>query len=181
MRIVGGSHRNRAFVAPAGRFTRPTTDRLRETIFNILHNRGLVKGQRVLDVFAGSGALGMESLSRGASFAAFIEQNPSAIGVIAQNLEQLGLADRAQIFKRDAVRPGHNKLPPYDLAFFDPPYRQAFLKPSILAMAKDGWLAPKALLVLELAGDEEFVVPTGFELDDQRESGETKLILLQRV
>src|SRR5690606_38530585 len=125
MRIVGGELRGRRLAAPSGRSIRPTSDRARESLFNVLQHRfgGLPRGARVLDLFAGTGALGLEALSRGAKFCLFVEQDAAARGLIRENVEELGLQGVARIFRRDATRLGEaGSLGPFELLFADPPY-----------------------------------------------------------
>jgi len=182
VRIVGGRFRGAAISAPKGRATRPTSDRLRESLFNILaHGHGdPVEEARVLDLFAGSGALGLEALSRGARFALFVEDAAPARAAVRANLEALGVTGQAKIWRRDATRLGRcAPMPPFDLAFLDPPYGKG-LGERALASARDGgWLADGALCVLEEAARAEIVIPEGFTLIETRESGDTQLLFLR--
>src|SRR5712691_9433089 len=156
MRIVGGSHRGRRLVAPAGELVRPTSDRAREALFNILSHgnfaaTGLPFADRpVLDVFAGTGAFGLEALSRGAGAAAFIENDREALAALRRNIAALGEEDRTHIVAGDATRPPRAGLA-CAAAFFDPPYRSGLAGLALGAIAAAGWLTPDALVVIEVA------------------------------
>src|SRR5205085_9932590 len=151
MRIVGGSLRGRALVTPRSYAVRPTADRLRESLFNILAHAydDPVAGARVLDLFAGTGALGLEALSRGAVFALFIDDAAEARALVRENIEALGLGGVARIFRRDAIKLGTaHPLPPFSLALLDPPYGQGLAEQSLAAARAGGWLIPGALAVV---------------------------------
>ena len=179
MRIVSGAFRGRAIVAPKGDATRPTSDRARESVFNILEHAPWsqgVSGRRVIDLFAGSGALGLEALSRGAAACLFVETDPAERGAIRDNIEALGvkgeLFGRTRIHRRDATdlgpKPGGEGAP-FDLAFLDPPYARGLGEAALTQLAGGGWLAPGALAVLERGADEAPLDAAGFEpLDDRR-------------
>lgn len=178
MRIVGGAHKGHRIVAPKGDGTRPTTDRTREALFNILaHRAGFsFDGARVIDLYAGSGALGLEAMSRGAAFALFVETDAAARGAVRDNIEALGLFGATRIHRRDATALGAkpaNLGAPFTLAFLDPPYRKGLIPPTLKVLAKGAWLQPEALLVVETAADEEDVSVDGFVLDDERLYGDT--------
>lgn len=188
MRIVGGAHRGRPLIAPAGDRTRPTTDRVREALFNILaHGTPVLpqgpmpQGARVLDLFAGSGALGLEALSRGAARALFVEMAAPARAAIRQNIETLSETGRTKIYRRDATKLGpleSNAGGPFDLVLMDPPYGRDLAAPALRAAREGGWLAPGAVIVLECAADEVFVSPEGFTLEDMRDYSQTRLRFL---
>lgn len=184
MRIVSGTFKGRAIEAPAGRDTRPTSDRTREGVFNILAHAGWspgVEGRRVLDLFAGSGALGLEAISRGAAFALFVETDAAARGVIRDNIEALGLFGVTRIHRRDATDLGVKPLglgDPFDLAFLDPPYHKGLGERALAALATGGWIAPDALVVFECAADESPATP-GFEVLDERAYGAAKVLFLR--
>jgi 16S rRNA (guanine966-N2)-methyltransferase len=180
MRIVGGRHRGRALATPEGRDVRPTSDRLREAVFNILAHGtpSLPDGARVLDLFAGTGALGLEALSRGAAHVTFVEEDTRAVALIRRNLAALGETVRADLVARDARRLGRAPAPA-DLAFLDPPYRQDLAAPALAALAAGGWLAPGARVVVELARDEPFVAPVGFTPEDERAYGKSRVVFLR--
>ena len=182
MRIVGGRLRGRALAAPKSQAIRPTADRLREALFNILvHAYGdPVNGARVLDLFAGTGALGLEALSRGAVFALFIDDAAEARALVRENVEALGLGGVTRIFRRDAVKlgPAH-PLPPFSLAFLDPPYGQGLAESSLDAARAGGWLIPGALAIVEEAASALFTPPAGFDELERRRYDDTMLIVLR--
>ncbi len=173
MRIVGGRYRGTPLVAPKGDATRPTTDRLRESIFNILAHRfdDPLDGARVLDLFAGTGALGIEALSRGAAFALFVETGADARAAIRRNVEAVGALGVTRIWRRDATKPGPCPVPAFDVVFADPPYGRGLGVPAIEAAAQAGWIAPGALLVLEERTDAMPGALDGFEPPFVREAG----------
>jgi 16S rRNA (guanine966-N2)-methyltransferase len=182
MRIVGGRLRGRALAAPKSQGIRPTTDRLRESLFNILaHAYGdPVSGARVLDLFAGTGALGLEALSRGAAFALFVDDGAEARALMRQNVEALGLAAIARIFRRDATRlgPAH-PLEPFSLAFLDPPYRKGLAESALASAREGGWLTGNALILVEEAADAGFKAPEGFEELERRTYDDTAFAFLR--
>lgn len=182
MRIVAGEFRGRRLETPRGQSTRPTSDRMRETLFNILQHRypDLFEGARVLDLFAGTGALGIEALSRGAGFCVFVEMAAEARAVIRSNVDMLGLQGRTRIFRRDATRLGPaGTLSPFRLVLVDPPYCKGLGEAAIQAAAAGGWLAAGAILSVEESGSADFGPPAGFLPLDRIESGTTALHLLQ--
>ncbi len=190
MRIVGGRLRSRALATPRNQAIRPTSDRVREALFNILASRLLsledpvapLQGHRVLDIFAGTGALGLEALSRGAGFCLFMETDASARGLILENCERLGLLRQTQVYRRDATTPGQRprKLAPFSLLFADPPYGQALAERAVAALAKGQWLADEALLVIEERKDVELTLPADFQPIDRRQYGQTAVHFFQR-
>src|SRR5690348_17374436 len=165
MRVVGGRLRGRPLASPKSSAIRPTADRLRESLFNILvHAYGdPITGARVLDLFAGTGALGIEALSRGAAFALLVDDGAEARALIRENVAALGLGGVTRIFRRDATKlgPAH-PLEPFSLAFLDPPYGQGLAAPALISAREGGWLAPGALIVVEEAGKSAFAPPPGF-------------------
>ena len=183
MRIVGGDFRGRALVAPSGRETRPTADRLRQTVFDILAHGGhgdVVKGARVLDLFAGTGALGLEALSRGAAYALFIEEAVAARGAIRSNIEALGLTGRTRVFRRDATRLGPaGTVAPFTLVFADPPYGKGLGEQALASALAGGWLAPDALIVVEESAAAEIGAIAGLQLIETRRVAETQIIFLR--
>jgi 16S rRNA (guanine966-N2)-methyltransferase len=181
MRVVGGRLRGRTLAAPKSQAIRPTADRLRESLFNILvHAYGdPIGGVRVLDLFAGTGALGIEALSRGAARAVFIETDRAALSALRRNLAALDEEDAADIVAGDATRPSRAPCAAA-LAFLDPPYRSGLAAPALEALARMGWLAPRALAVVELAAREPFAAPAGFTMIDERTYGAAKLVFLRR-
>ena len=181
MRIVGGRLRGRPLKAPASRDTRPTTDRLREALFNVLaHAYGdAADGARVLDLFAGSGALGIEAVSRGAAFALFVEEAVEARALIRENVEALGLTGTTRIFRRDATRLGPCPASEaYSLVFCDPPYGKGLAEAALLSARDGGWLSPGALIVVEEKAG-AFAALEGFTVLEQRRYDETELTFLE--
>lgn len=189
MRIVGGRHKGRRLEAPEGPVVRPTADRAREAIFNILMRGRLagpaaggspdnpLEGLRVLDAFAGTGALGLEALSRGAATAVFMENQGAALTLCRRNIAALDEQARATLLACDVLRP-----PPADapcqLVLMDPPYNQDLVPPALEALARGGWLAPGALVVVELMAREPFAAPAGFETLDERRYGKARVVFL---
>ncbi|WP_245439960.1 16S rRNA (guanine(966)-N(2))-methyltransferase RsmD [Mesorhizobium sp. Z1-4] len=181
MRVVGGSLRGRTLVTPSSPAIRPTSDRTREAVFNILaHAReGGLNGLRVLDLFAGTGAQGIEALSRGASACLFVEEAAEARGIIRDNVEAFGLTGVAKIFRRDATSLGSaGTIMPFDLVFADPPYGKGLGETALSAAREGGWLKPGARAVLEEASSAAFALPAGFVLTDEREYGDTVIRFL---
>jgi 16S rRNA (guanine966-N2)-methyltransferase len=182
MRIVGGRLRGRALAAPRSQAIRPTADRLRESLFNILaHAYGdPVAGARVLDLFAGTGALGIEALSRGAALAVLIDESAEARGLLRENVATLGLGGVARIFRRDATQLGAaHPLDAFSLAFLDPPYGRGLAEKALAAAHAGGWLAPDALIVVEEAADADFTPPEGFVEIERRRYDVTQVVFLR--
>jgi len=182
VRIVAGRFKGTALAAPKSQGTRPTSDRLRETVFNILaHGLDLdLDGIRVLDLFAGTGALGFEAISRGAGHCTFIEEGTEARGVIRRNMETLGLNGAAKIFRRDATRLGSaGTIAPFDLLFADPPYDKGMGEKALASAAAGGWLTPGAVCVLEERSSADIDLPKGFETLDRREAGDSQVLFLR--
>ncbi len=163
---------------------RPTSDRLRESLFNILaHAYGdLLEGGRVIDLFAGTGALGLESLSRGAHFVLFVDDGAEARALLRANVDALGVGGRTKIFRRDATKLGAAPAgEPFTIAFLDPPYGHD-LAPRALASLRDGgWLAPGALVLVEEAADAQIEPPSGYETIERRAYGDTQVLFLRHV
>jgi 16S rRNA (guanine966-N2)-methyltransferase len=182
MRIVGGRLRGRALAVPKSQAIRPTADRLRESLFNILaHAYGdPITGARVLDLFAGTGALGLEALSRGAAFALFIDDAAEARALIRDNVATLGLGGATRIFRRDATRLGDaGPVDRFGLVFLDPPYRQGLAERALAALRDGGWLTPDALLVVEEAAEAGFAAGPGFVETERRRYDDTELAFLR--
>lgn len=174
MRIVAGRFGGRRLAAPGGQSTRPTSGRTRESLFNLLSNRIDFDGLRVIDLFAGSGALGLEALSRGASFALFVETAAPARAAIRTNIEALGVQGCTSLYRRDATALGlPGTLAPFDLAFLDPPYAKRLGEAAIGALVDGGWLNDSALVILEEGqGNLPAELPPGLEaLDERRYAG----------
>lgn len=182
MRIVGGRLRGRALAAPTSQAIRPTADRLREALFNILvHAYGdPITGARVLDLFAGTGALGLEALSRGAAFALFIDDAAEARALLRENVAALGLGGVTRIFRRDARKLDMaHPVEPFSLAFLDPPYGRGLAEAALASVRAGGWLTPAALIVVEEAASAGFAPPAGFDELERRRYDDTALIVLR--
>jgi len=184
MRIVGGKFKGRAIAAPGGRDTRPTADRARESVFNILAHAPWSpgpEGRRVLDLFAGSGALGLEAMSRGAAFALFVETDASARGAIRDNIEALGLFGSTRIHRRDATDLGPKPAglgDSFDLVFIDPPYGKGLGEAALARLGSGRWITGDALIVLEVGADEAPAL-AAFETQDERIYGAAKVLFLK--
>jgi len=181
VRIVGGRLRGRALAAPKSQAIRPTADRLRESVFNVLmHAYGYpVSGARVLDLFAGTGALGFEALSRGAKFAQFVDNGAEARALLRQNVEALGLAAITRIFRRDATKLGPvHPTEPFSLVFLDPPYGKGLAEKALVSAHEGGWLTSEALIVVEEVID-AFKAPEGFEETERRRYDDTEFVVLK--
>jgi 16S rRNA (guanine966-N2)-methyltransferase len=182
MRVVGGSLRGRALAAPKSHLIRPTADRLREALFNILvHAYGdPIGGARVLDLFAGTGALGIEALSRGAAFTLFVDDGAEARALLRENVATLGLGGTSRIFRRDATKlgPAH-PLEPFALAFLDPPYGKGLAELALVSARQGGWFNLDALIVVEEAKQSAFAVPQGFAAIERRAYDDTEFIFLK--
>jgi 16S rRNA (guanine966-N2)-methyltransferase len=182
MRIVGGRLRGRVLAAPKSPAIRPTADRLREALFNILvHAYGdPVTDARVLDLFAGTGALGLEALSRGAGFALLVDDAAPARALMRDNVTALGLGGAARIFRRDATALGDvHPIEPFSLVFLDPPYGQGLAERALNSALAGKWLLPDALIVVEEAADAGFTPPAGFQEIERRRYDDTELIFLR--
>jgi 16S rRNA (guanine966-N2)-methyltransferase len=182
MRIVGGRLRGRMLVGPKAQTIRPTGDRLRESLFNILaHAYGdPITDARVLDLFAGTGALGLEAISRGAAYALFVDDGAEARALIRQNVDTLGVGGVTRIFRRDAAKlgPAH-PVEPFSLAFLDPPYRKGLGEAALTAARDGGWLVKDALVVVEEAADAAFAAPQGYEELERRRYDDSELVFLR--
>ncbi len=184
MRIVAGRFKGASLATPSGRDIRPTADRLRESLFNILiHGYGdPVTDARVIDLFAGTGALGLEALSRGARHVLFVEEAAEARALIRRNVEALKLTGETRLYRRDATKLGPaGTHQPFDLAFLDPPYGRGLGETALASLLAGGWLKPGALAVLEEAAGAEVAPPEGFELIETRETGISRLWFLRAL
>ena len=183
MRVVAGRLRGRPLAAPKSQSVRPTADRLRESLFNVLtHAYGDPVGSaRVLDLFAGTGALGIEALSRGAAYCLFVDDRAEARALLRANVEALGLAGITRIFRRDATAlgPAH-PIEPFSLVFADPPYRQGKAERALCAARDGGWLTADALVVVEEAADAGFAAPEGFAEIERRRYDDTQFVILRQ-
>ncbi|MFI5011869.1 MAG: 16S rRNA (guanine(966)-N(2))-methyltransferase RsmD [Hyphomicrobiales bacterium] len=183
MRIVGGRFRGRPISGPLSHAIRPTSDRLRETIFNILeHAHGdPVTGARALDLFAGTGAMGLEAMSRGASFCLFVDQGAEARSLMRASIEALGCGGQTRIFRRDATKLGEARpLAPFSLVFCDPPYGRGLAPQALSSALAGGWLAQEATIVVEEAAGAEFAFPEGFGESERRVYGDTMVAFGRR-
>ena len=179
MRIVAGKFRGREISGPTTGATRPTSDRVRESLFNILAHgiEGFVlEDARVMDLFAGTGALGLEALSRGAKFCCFVEEDTPARGVIRTNADTCGVIGQTKIWRRDATDLGPcAPQSPYDLVFVDPPYGRGLGEKALACLLTGGWLAAKAVVVLEEAASSVVAEVAGLVLLDTRGYGDTQI------
>ncbi|MBS0233148.1 MAG: 16S rRNA (guanine(966)-N(2))-methyltransferase RsmD [Proteobacteria bacterium] len=183
MRVVAGRFRGRALQAPDDMKIRPTSDRVRESVFNILAHgiEGFsLDGARVIDLFAGTGALGIEAISRGAAYCLFVEEAPEARALIRKNVEALGLMGETRIFRRDATDLGPaGNMEPYRLAFLDPPYGKGLGEKALSGLADGGWLTPSAICILEERAGTEVDIPSAFTVLDTRTYGDTEIRFLR--
>jgi 16S rRNA (guanine966-N2)-methyltransferase len=184
MRIVSGDFRGKAIVTPPGQTTRPTSDRARQAVFNILEHAAWspgVRDARVIDLFAGSGALGFEALSRGAAFCLFVETDEAARGAIRENVDAMGLFGRTRVHRRDATnlgaRPGADG-PAFNLTFLDPPYAKGLGEVALARLAEGGWLAPGAVVMFERGVGEPPFAVEGFAVLDARDYGAARVHFL---
>jgi 16S rRNA (guanine966-N2)-methyltransferase len=185
MRIVGGTHKGRALAAPSGRETRPTSDRVRETIFNILvHSIDSFDLSKisVVDVFAGTGALGLEALSRGAKHATFIDSSRRALDIVKKNSTALNEWRNTTLLKVDATHflpPPRASKAPCGLAFLDAPYGQELSLPALLGIVNKGWVKSGAIVIVEIAAKEEIDIPRQYEHLDERTYGAARVLTLK--
>jgi 16S rRNA (guanine966-N2)-methyltransferase len=182
MRVVGGTLRGRTLAGPKTHAIRPTADRLREALFNILLHAydDPIGGARVLDLFAGTGALGIEATSRGAAFALFVDDGAEARALLRENVTTLGLGGVTRIFRRDATKlgPAH-PVEPFSLVFLDPPYGKNLAEQALASARAGGWLAPDALIVVEEAKKSAFAAPDGFAESERRGYDDTEFVMLR--
>jgi 16S rRNA (guanine966-N2)-methyltransferase len=185
MRIVSGQFRGKAIVTPPGQNTRPTSDRARQAVFNILEHAPWSQGlheARVIDLFAGSGALGLEALSRGAAWCLFVEDDDVARGAIRENVEAMHLFGQTRIHRRDATKLGSKPAgdgAPFDLAFLDPPYGKGLGEKALSELASGGWLSPGAIVIFERGTAEPDITPPGYERLDRRDYGAAQVLFLR--
>lgn len=185
MRIVAGMLKGRSIVAPEGEGTRPTSDRARQAVFNVLEHAAWAEplaGLRVMDLFAGSGALGFEAMSRGAAFCLFVEIDDDARGAIRENADAFGIMGATRVHRRSAtdlgVRPGSDGEA-FDLAFLDPPYRKGFGEQTLARLIEGNWLKAGAVVVFERGSDEPEIDPPGYERLDKRDYGAASVLFLR--
>lgn len=179
MRITGGILGGRVLTAPRDARVRPTADKVRQAVFNILLHSDFspaLDGARAADLFAGTGALGIEALSHGAAFCLFVDDHAESRALIRDNVEALALTGVSKIWRRDATKLGRMEPGsggPFDLVFLDPPYRKGLIAPALASLREGGWLAEGALIVAETAEDEGIPSTDGFVLCDERVYGDT--------
>ncbi len=183
MRIIAGRWKGRALVAPSGLATRPTSDRARQAIFDQLWHapwagRDAVEGATVLDGFAGTGAMGLEALSRGAARAFFMEQDRAALQALRANIAGCKAGDDSRVIAGDVTAPP-NAVAPCTLVFLDPPYGKGLVPRALVALEAKGWIAPAALIIAETGRDEENAIPPGFEVISTRDHGAARLSALR--
>jgi 16S rRNA (guanine966-N2)-methyltransferase len=185
MRIIGGKFKGRGLTGPKGQATRPTSDRVRESIFNILAHgiEGFsIEGARVLDLFAGTGAMGLEALSRGARFCQFVDDAAEARGVIARNADALSVIGQCKIWRRDAARLGPAAPPTgFDLVFADPPYNKDLGTKALQSLVAGGWLNDAAVIVIEEAERAQLICPPELVEIDRRVYGDTQILIARRA
>jgi 16S rRNA (guanine966-N2)-methyltransferase len=182
MRVIGGRLRGRNIAGPSTQAIRPTQDRLREALFNILMHayENPMLDARVLDLYAGTGALGIEAVSRGAKFTLFVDNGSEARALLRDNVESLGLGGVTKVYRRDASDPGPaHPVEPFALVFIDPPYRMKLAEKSLVALRIGGWLVPDALVVVEEAKDAGFTAPEGYEELERRAYDDTEFTFLR--
>lgn len=181
MRIVGGKHKGRPLAAPKSQLTRPTSDRAREAIFNVLAHGvdgpGLDEAQ-IVDVFAGTGALGLEALSRGAAHVTFVEHNRTATRVLKDNILALNETANATVLERLASSIGAPKHGPVDYVFLDAPYDQGLSEPTLATLAANGWLKDETILMVEVAAKEALPLPSGFSVAKEKKYGAARAVFL---
>lgn len=187
MRIVAGSFKGRSLVAPEGQGTRPTSDRARQAVFNVLEHAAWAEplaGLRVIDLFAGSGALGFEAMSRGAIFCLFVEIDDDARGAIRENADAFGIMGATRVHRRSAidlgVRPGSDGEA-FDLAFVDPPYRKGMGEQALARLLEGKWLKPGAVVVFERGSDEPEIETPGYGRLDARDYGAARVLFLRAL
>ena len=183
MRIIAGKHKGRPLLAPKGKNTRPTSDRAREAIFNMLAHASWappIEGAQVIDLFAGSGGLGLEALSRGASFCLFVETDTAASRAVQSNIAAMDLSGSVRLLKRSATSLGERPSTypaPFDLVFMDPPYNKGLVEPTLQALHKGNWLSENAAIMVETAANEDLNFE-GWAIQKQRSKGAAKVTFL---
>jgi 16S rRNA (guanine966-N2)-methyltransferase len=178
MRIIAGSWRGRALLTPKDRTIRPTGDRAREALFSILeHGQPPVRGARFLDLFCGTGAVGLEAASRGAAEVVLVDRHAAALALARANLARLGAPPNVSLLAADAARLGPAR-DAYDLVFLDPPYRSGLATPALAGLL-DGWFAPAARIVVELAANDSLELPEGYDMEQERRYGAARFVFLR--
>lgn len=181
MRIIAGEFRGKKLISPKGDNTRPTSDRLRERMFNILANKLEFGFQdiRVVDIFAGTGALGLEALSRGASYAVFIEKHRESIDLVQANIDSIKATKKAKILSTDARNLPLQQIP-YDLIFMDPPYGRDLATPTLKCLVEKKWIGPNTLTVLEMSIGDNLIIPESLDIIDERSQRKSKALILKQ-
>lgn len=182
MRIIAGKHRSRNIDAPEGKSVRPTTDRMRERIFSMLqhHRYPALLNARVADLYAGTGALGLEALSRGAGHATFVEKTQSTFSCLKKNVASLGEDDNTSLMKISARSlPFANE--PYDIIFMDPPYHKGMVEPTLYCLLERNWLAEDGVIIAELAVDDELTIPDALTIIDDRKQGQQRILFMMKA
>jgi len=181
MRIIAGKHRGRNINVPEGKSVRPTTDRMRERVFSMLqhHRYPALLGARVADLYAGTGALGLEALSRGAGHATFVEKTQSTFSCLKKNVAALKEEDNTSLMKISA-RALSFANEPYDIIFMDPPYHKNMVEPTLYCLLERDWLAEDGLVIAELAVDDELTLPDALKIVDDRKQGQQRILFMMR-
>jgi len=185
MRIISGKFKGRVLTSLSGinpeLRLRPTSERAREAIFNILMHNSFttLNGARILDLFAGTGALGLEALSRGAAHAIFIENNPEPRAIIRENIEKLGLTGQTNIYRRDASKLGVNRAAPFDILFIDPPYDSDLLVPTLECLRTEKWISPSSLIITEFPASSPPSLDKTWTIVSQKKYGKSAIVFLQ--
>jgi 16S rRNA (guanine966-N2)-methyltransferase len=185
MRITAGKFGGRTLYAPGGAAVRPTSDKVRQAIFNVIEHKDFgfvfrLEGARCVDLFAGTGAMGLEALSRGARYCLFVDADAGSRALIRENVEALGLTGASKIWRRDASALGQlDTLAPFDLAFLDPPYRKDLVTPALASLRNGGWLNKPSLVIAEMAQDEPAPCTQGYDVLDSRAYGDTAVLFLR--
>jgi 16S rRNA (guanine966-N2)-methyltransferase len=183
MRITGGEYRGRLLQSPKDRAIRPTSDKVRQAVFNILHSRGAVEGAAVLDAFCGTGALGLEALSRGALCCTFMDKNRGSLRLAQDNFAALKMNAQHSFVLKDAVKPGMKppEIAAANLVFLDPPYKQGLIAQAISGLSASGWLAPDAYILMESEKGLDVSALSGCEVLMVRDYGDTSVALAQKT
>jgi 16S rRNA (guanine966-N2)-methyltransferase len=181
MRIIAGDFRGRRLLAPPGHAIRPTGERAREALFDILeHGAPPLRGARFLDLFCGTGAIGLEACSRGAAAVVLVEHDRAALKLAEANIGRLGAPGNVRVMARDASRLGVAPHP-FDLIFLDPPYRSGLVAVTLGALAQGGWLAADARIIVELGATEDLDLPAGYALERERRYGSAKFLFMRHA
>jgi 16S rRNA (guanine966-N2)-methyltransferase len=179
LRIIAGQHKGRRLLAPEGEEVRPTSDRAREALFNILeHGDVPVEGARFLDLFSGTGAVGLEAASRGAATVLMVENSREALGIARSNIEKLGEKGRVQVVSTDACRLGAGREP-FNIVFLDPPYRSGLAERTLEHLLDRGWIDSNGRVIVELAAKEPFDCPAGYRVEEERRYGAGRFVFLR--